>query len=75
MKILRDKMLQAFEDFEDGKIDFSHLSTLSKASDSIISGLKSEMQYAILTNQKPNIPFYGEGSGIPLDNVITKKLL
>jgi hypothetical protein len=75
MRILRDRMLKAFQEFEEGKIDFTHLAALSKASDSIINGLKSEMQYAILTNQQPQIPFYGEGSGISLDKKDIKKLL
>lgn len=75
MRMLRDRMLKAFQDFEEGNIDFTHLSTLSKASDSIVAGLKSEMQYAILTNQQPSIPFFGEGSGIMLNKKDIKKLL
>lgn len=73
--MLREKMLKAIEDFEEGKIDSVQLNVLAKASDSIISGLKSEMQYAILTNQQPYIAFYGEGSGKILDKKELKKLL
>lgn len=75
MKQLREKLLKAIEDFEEGKIDSSQLGVLAKATESIVSSLKSEMQYAILTNQQPNIPFYGQGSGISLEHKVTKKLL
>lgn len=74
MQMLRERMLQAFDDFEKGKIDFTHLSVLAKASETIISGLKSEMQYAILTQQQPSISFYGKGSGIPLEKKEVKLL-
>lgn len=75
MKMLRDTVLQALTDLEDGKIDISQASTIAKMSETVISGLKSEMQYAVLTNQQPVIPFYGEGSGIALEHDGIKKLL
>jgi len=75
MNALREKMLHVFDDLESGKIDIPHASTMAKLSETIISGLKSEMQYAILTNQQPSIPFYGEGSGILLEKKDIKKLL
>ncbi|HLX54454.1 MAG TPA: hypothetical protein VKR58_10960 [Aquella sp.] len=74
MKELRDKVLQAFDDLEDGKIDINEASVISKLSETVISGLKSEMQYAILTNQEPHIPFYGELSGKELNQSNIKKL-
>lgn len=75
MKDLRNRVLRAIEDLEDGKIELAEASTIAKLSEAIISGLKSEMQYAILTDSQPNIPFYGEKSGIVLDSKVTKKLL
>lgn len=75
MRVLRDKMLQVFDDLEDGKIDINQAMAFSKLNDSIINGLKSEIQYAIVTNQVPSIPFYGEGSGKVLDKKELKKLL
>lgn len=75
MKLLRDRVLQAIDDLEDGKIDISETSCLAKLSETVISGLRSEMQYAILTQQQPEIPFFGEGSGIFLDKKDIKKLL
>lgn len=75
MKALRERMLQVFDDLDNGKIDIQHASTLAKVNETIISGLKAEMQYAILTNAEPHIPFFGEGSGRILENKEFKKLL
>ena len=75
MKQLRDKVLQAIEDLEDGKIELNEASTIAKLSETVISGLKSEMQYAILTNQEPAIAFYGEGSGKLLEKKDLKRLI
>lgn len=75
MKMLRDKVLQTIDDLEDGKIELAEASTIAKLSETIISGLKSEMQYAILTNQEPCIPFYGEQSGKLLDTTREHKKL
>ena len=75
MKELREKLLKAIEDFEDCKIDSIHLTTLSKACEAIVSGLKSEMQYAILTNSEPNIPFFGELDRKGIMHKLPKKLL
>ncbi len=75
MKMLRNKVLQAFEDLENGQIDIAHASALAKLSETVVSGLRSEMQYAILTDQQPQIAFYGEGSGIFSDKKDIKKLL
>lgn len=75
MKQLRDRVLQAIDDLEEGKIPLAEASTIAKLSETVISGLKSEMQYAILTNSEPHIPFYGESSGKQLDVKAPKKLL
>lgn len=74
MKQLRERVLQALDDLEDGKIDITEAACVAKLSETVISGLKSEMQYALLTNQQPVIPFYGEGSGISLEGKDIKKL-
>lgn len=75
MKQLREKVLQALDDLEDGKIDIAEASVIAKLSETVISGLKSEMQYSILTSQVPSIPFYGEQSGELLERANIKKLL
>ena len=75
MKQLREKVLQTIDDLEDGKIELAEASTIAKLSETIISGLKSEMQYSVLTNSEPCIPFYGEMSGKELDARVIKKLV
>jgi hypothetical protein len=75
MQQLRERVLQAIEDLEDGKIELAEASTIAKLSETVISGLKSEMQYAILTNSEPHIPFYGKESGKTLEASAVKKLL
>jgi len=75
MQQLRRKILQTIEDLEEGKISVAEASTMAKLSETVISGLKSEMQYAVLTNSEPFIPFYGESSGRILGHREVKKLL
>ncbi len=75
MKDLRETVLKSIEDLEDGKIDIAQAGAIAKLSETVVSGLKSEMQYSILTNQQPKIVFYGEGSGITLDKKELKKLI
>lgn len=75
MSMLRDRVLKAIDDLEEGKIEIHEAATIAKLSETVISGLKSEMQYAILTNQQPHIPFYGEQSGILLEGQTIKKLI
>jgi len=74
MQQLRDKVLKTIDDLENKKIDINEASVISKLSETIISGLKSELQYSILIGNKPKIDFYGDESGIPLDKDF-KKLL
>lgn len=75
IKQLRDTVLRAIEDLEEGKIEPAQASTIAKLSETVISGLKSEMQYAVLTNSEPYIPFYGENNGKVLDHNIIKEIL
>ncbi len=71
---LRNKILQTFDDLEEGKIEIAEAATIAKLSETVISGLKSQMQYAILTKQQPEISFYGKDSGILLEAQDIKKL-
>lgn len=76
MKMLRDKVLETLDELESGKIDISEASTIAKLSETIISGLRSEMQYSMLINSQPKIEFFGEPSGIKMiDPKNIKKLL
>lgn len=72
---LRDTVLQAIEDLKSGKIELAEASTIAKLSETVISGLKSEIQYSILIGKQPKIAFYGKDSGIALDTDKIKKLL
>jgi hypothetical protein len=74
MKQLRERVIQAFEDLEEGKIDISHALTLGKLNETIVSGLKSEMQYEVLTNSIPVIPFFDGSTMITLEQKDIKKL-
>jgi hypothetical protein len=56
---LRDEMLKVFEDLSSGKIDIQEAGIKAKISETIISGVKTEIDYARLTESKPNIPFLG----------------
>jgi len=58
MRELREKVLSSLEELEKGTIDIAELTTIAKISETIVAGLKSEMQYSILTNRIPNIKFY-----------------
>jgi hypothetical protein len=71
---LRERVLKAIDDLEEGKIEIHEAATIAKLSETVISGLKSEMQYAILTKQEPHIHFFGEGSGKLLEGKDIKKL-
>jgi hypothetical protein len=64
---MRNRMLKVFEDVDSGEIDIQQATCLAKLSETIVSGLRAEMQYAVLTNQQPYIPFFGEGSGKVID--------
>ena len=48
---------------------------IAKLSETITSGLRSEMQYAILTKKELHIPFYESNVGKVIDNKDYKKLL
>lgn len=74
IKDLRNKVLEAMSDLESGKITIQEALTISKLSDSIMSTLKSEMQYSVLINRQPSISFYGDDSGIELKGHVIKKI-
>lgn len=58
MQELRGAVIDAFEQLRDGKMDITRAVAMAKLADTVVAGLKSEMQYAVLTNQEPYIPFY-----------------
>lgn len=54
---LRDKILEVFEQLYNHEIEIMEASVMAKLSETVISGLKTEMDYARLTNSTPHIPF------------------
>ena len=58
---LRDHVLEVMEQLSSGKIDITEAGIVAKLSETIISGLKTQLDYARLTDQQPTIPFFGEG--------------
>lgn len=75
MQQLRDRVIKAIDELDSGEIDLAKASAIAKLSETIVSGLRSEMQYSILTNKEPKIDFFGEGSGKSLVSNTFKKLL
>jgi hypothetical protein len=74
MRELRERVLKAFEDLEDGKIDVPQAMAFSKLNQTVVDGLKSEMQYAALTGSVPSIPFYERPDNVLIEVKSTKKL-
>ncbi len=74
MKELRLRVLKAFDDLDQGKIDIAQASVIAKINDSIVNGLNSEIKYAILTQTIPEIPFYGHQKGFLIDHKDVKNL-
>ena len=54
---LRDYLLDSLEQVEKGKIDIQDLSIISKTSETIMSGIKTQLAYAHMRGEKPIIPF------------------
>lgn len=70
---LRDSVLEVFEKLCAGKIDIEEAGIVAKLSETVISGLKTQMEYSRLTNTIPSIPFLGDTS--KLAKVQSQKLL
>lgn len=75
MSQLRERMLHVFEEMSEGNFDLDEGSIMSKISETIISGLKVELQYAHLTNAVPHIPFLENGNGEAIKISPNSKLL
>ncbi len=71
---LRDKVLEAFDQLSAGQIDTQEAGVIAKLSETIISGIKTQMDYARLTGSQPVLPFLGKCTA-PIEGVVEKKLL
>jgi len=65
---LSDKLALAMNKLEDGELTVEQCLALSKMHDSIINGLKTQMQYATLTNQIPVIPMLNQNQDKLIEN-------
>lgn len=61
MRDLRNHALIALEKLSNHEIDVAEAGVTGKLCESIISTCKSEMEYAKMLGQDPNIPFIEEG--------------
>lgn len=75
MSQLREAVLSAIDRLENGEIEIEEAMAISKMSETVISGLKSEMMYATLTKTEPNIPFYNKESNRLIEHEEFKKII
>jgi hypothetical protein len=59
---LRDMVLDTFQDLKEGKIETSEALSISKLCDTVLGTIKTEIDYAKLTSQTPQISFMGQGT-------------
>lgn len=56
---LRDYALKSLEKLENGEIDTSEAGVIGKLCESVVSTIKSQMEYAKMLGKQPQIPFMG----------------
>ncbi len=61
---LREMVLDTLESLSSNKIDMQQAGIIAKLSETIVSGLKTQMEYARLTDEKPLIPFISRCSRV-----------
>ena len=68
---LREKVLSMFEELDCPEPDLQKVGIAAKLSETVISGLKTQLEYARLLGIEPNIPFLADSNKI----INNKKLL
>ncbi len=63
--LLRDHALETLEKLASGKIDVDEAGVTGKLCESVMSTIKSQLEYAKMLNREPNIPFLGDLSKQP----------
>jgi hypothetical protein len=66
---LRNDLLESFEQVKKDPRRLAQAGELANTAGKIIQSLKVQLEYSILLNEEPNIPFMGELSGKPLSKV------
>ena len=67
---LRNDLLESFEQVKKDPRRLAQAAELANTAGKIIGSIKLEMEYSLMRNEEPEIPFLGEGSGKPLQNKI-----
>ena len=66
MTELRDQLLDAFESLKGDPRRVIQVKELTNTAGKIIGTAKSQMEYALMRGEEPEIPFMGKTSGRPL---------
>jgi hypothetical protein len=60
MDDLREHVLAVLGKLNDGKIDIQEAGIVAKLSETVISGIKTQLEYARLNDVQPTIEFFGK---------------
>lgn len=66
MTELRDQLLEAFDQLKGDPRRVIQVKELTNTAGKIINTVKSQMEYAMLRAEEPDIAFMGKTSGVPL---------
>ena len=65
---LRNDLLESFEQVKKDPRRLAQAGELANTAGKIIGSIKLEMEYSLMRNEEPEIPFLGPTSGKPLQN-------
>lgn len=63
---LRDQLLDAFDMVKTDPRRANQVKEMTNAAGKVLGTIKAQLEYAMLKNEEPEIPFMGKGSGKPL---------
>ncbi len=67
---LRNELLESFDQVKRDPRRLAQAGELANTAGKIISSIKLELEYSLMKNEEPEIPFLGQTSGKPLQNKI-----
>lgn len=70
---LRDHALSIIEKLSEGQVDISEAITVSKLCDTVISTVKTQLEFAKMVNEEPSIPFLGSDQPMSKSKLIENK--
>ena len=65
---LRNELLESFDQVKRDPRRLAQAGELANTAGKVIASIKLELEYSLMLNQEPNIPFLGETTGRPLRN-------